>query len=203
MAQLAEMGVAVPEDFRRENAMAGEWETVSQRVITLDGAEIKTEEQAEAKPSLNIGVRKRKVEEGEEGEALKLEEGRRRPRWGTDTRTLSGDDDDLDALLDSTTSFTKKAKTESKPEAEGDRPTVKTEPGLEYEQAAGGEAAAADSLEPHIEKEDGLKDTLSQPHAVNSEPAVKSEDQGLENDDQDIIVGSMFKKKPRKSGKKG
>ena len=203
MTQLAEMGVAVPEDFRRENAMAGEWETVSQRLITLDGVEVKTEEQVEAKPNLNMGVRKRKIEEDAEAEALKLEEGRRRPRWGTDTRTLPGDDDDLDTLLGSTASFRKKTKTEPKSEVNGNGPTIKTEPSLEQEQAASDEAVAADSRHPHVGNEEGLDEPFLQPPAVESEPTVKSEDQGLDGDDGDIIVGLMFKKKLRKSAKNG
>ena len=147
MAQLAEMGVAVPEDFRRENAMAGEWETVSQRLITPDGAEVENEEQAEAKPNLNIGIRKRKVEEGAEEEIPKLEEGRRRPRWGTDTRTLPGDDDDgLDALLGSTTSFTKKTKTEPKSGIKAEVSIVKTEQPLDYEQVANEEEGDGDMI---------------------------------------------------------
>ena len=63
-------------------------------------------------------MRKRKVEEkedDEEEEAAKLEEGKRRPRYGRDMRSLPGDeDDDLDALLGSTTGLIKRPKIEPK-----------------------------------------------------------------------------------------
>ena len=44
MAQLAALGVAVPEDYRREVAMVGDWQAVSQRPIYSDAAAVKKEE---------------------------------------------------------------------------------------------------------------------------------------------------------------
>lgn len=99
------MGVAVPEDFRREMAMAGDWQTVSERAVYDN---VKAEEDSkgrrsldtgEAQQVLNIGVRKRKFETQEEEE----EAGERvvRKGWGSTTRMYpSADQDyDLDALL--------------------------------------------------------------------------------------------------------
>ncbi len=100
------MGVAIPEEYRGEMAMAGEWKTVSERAIS--GAE---DEYLDQKPGslLNVGVRKRKFEGQEEEEAAG--ETVARKGWGSGTRSYPGDaeDDDLDALL-SGTGFGKPAK---------------------------------------------------------------------------------------------
>ena len=103
LKQLAEMEVAIPEEFRREMAMAGDWQTLSERAIYDD---LKQEDDGkEFKPdALNIGVRKRKFEGQEEGE--EAEERVARKAWGSTTRTypsVGGDvEDDLDSLLKST-----------------------------------------------------------------------------------------------------
>ena len=101
MAQLAAMGVAVPEDFRREMAMAGDWQTLSERPIYSEGLK-KEEDDEDVKPSnLNIGVRKRKFEGQEEEEEAGETVVRR--GWGSTTRTYPGaGGDDLDTLLEQT-----------------------------------------------------------------------------------------------------
>ena len=90
----------MPEDFRKEMAMAGDWQTTSQRIIydTLK----KEEDDEDVKSSnLSIGVRKRKFECQEEEEAAG--EAVIRKGWGSTTRTYPGSgeeaNDDLDALL--------------------------------------------------------------------------------------------------------
>ncbi|SLM33522.1 Zinc finger, U1-type [Lasallia pustulata] len=101
MAQLAAMGVAVPEDFRRELALAGDWQTLSERPVNSKALK-KEEDDDDVKPSnLNIGVRKRKFE-GEEEEEEAGESVLRRG-WGSTKRTFSCDgEDDLDTLLERT-----------------------------------------------------------------------------------------------------
>ena len=104
MTRLAEMGVAIPEEFRREMAMVGDWQTMSQRVINEETLEVKNEEQGEDTKlhGLNVGVRKRKHEEEEEDTDANLV----RRGWGNTTRMYpafgGANDDDLDALLSST-----------------------------------------------------------------------------------------------------
>jgi len=102
LQQLAEMGVAVPEDFRREMAMAGDWQITSERPVF--GAVKKGEETEDSKANvLNVGVRKRKFEGQEEEE--EAGETVVRKGWGSTTRTYPGaaaEDDDLDALLKTT-----------------------------------------------------------------------------------------------------
>ena len=79
MAQLAALGVAVPEEFRKELAVAGDWTTVSMKRIDAastansrgvkgeDG--VKTEDNAEdqAEWEKSYGVRKRGVDEEDGG----------------------------------------------------------------------------------------------------------------------------------------
>lgn len=103
LAQLAELGVAVPENFRKEMAMVGDWQTTSERPICDT---VKKEEQDEdVKPEgLIVGVRKRKFQ-GQEDEAEAGESVVRRG-WGSKIRMYPGTagdaDDDLDALLNTT-----------------------------------------------------------------------------------------------------
>ena len=106
MAKLAEMGISIPEEYRREMAMAGEWQTTSERLIYDT---VKTEEEnKDVKPNgLNIGIRKRKVEGREEEEGS--EERVIRKAWGSTTRTYPSAeaDRDLDELLNSTSILNK------------------------------------------------------------------------------------------------
>ena len=100
LAQLAELGVAVPEDFRKEMAMAGDWQTTSQRLI-YDTVKKEEDNEDVKTGGLNIGVRKRKFEGQEEEEAAGETAVRR--GWGSTIRTYPGaekdGDNDLDALL--------------------------------------------------------------------------------------------------------
>ena len=103
LTQLAEMGVAVPEDFRREMAMAGDWQTISESQVH-DNDFAKEEEVEDVKPGgLNVGIRKRKFEGQEEEEEASETVVRR--GWGSTIRAYPGpvaDEDDLGALLKST-----------------------------------------------------------------------------------------------------
>lgn len=113
IAQLAEMGVAVPEEYRREMALAGDWETISERRITPAEP---GKDDPEAK--LNIGVRKRKLENEEDEEEAQMVAQARHRGWGNTTRdypgAAGGDDDDLDALLMNTTTVKKTDDSDSK-----------------------------------------------------------------------------------------
>ena len=103
LKQLAEMGVAIPDGFRKEMAMAGDWETLSQRVIYDD---VKQEEDSKGfKPEGSttvVGKRRHETLEDEE----EAEEKVARKAWGSSTRSYPGVDaggeDDLDSLLQNT-----------------------------------------------------------------------------------------------------
>lgn len=100
MAQLAAMGVAVPEEYRRDMSIAGDWSTVSERVIYAK-PEIKDEDE-ESKPAVgSFGVRKRKLDDEEEEDEQAAVKARK--NWGSTLKAYPGakeNDDDLDALLD-------------------------------------------------------------------------------------------------------
>ncbi|CAG8000054.1 unnamed protein product [Penicillium olsonii] len=92
IAQLAEMGVAVPEEYRADMALAGEWQTTSEtRVEPRQGLE---------GPTKSIGVRKRK-HDGEEDEDEPAPEMVVNKGWGSRLKQYPGaqDDRDLDDLL--------------------------------------------------------------------------------------------------------
>lgn len=85
VAQLAEMGVSIPDEFRGEMAMAGDWQVTSERII-------QSNENGEKKPeALGFGIRKRVIED-EEAEAMQA----KKKRWGSTFRTHPEDKDDLD-----------------------------------------------------------------------------------------------------------
>ncbi|EEQ85617.1 hypothetical protein RJZ56_005344 [Blastomyces dermatitidis] len=114
LAQLVEMGVAIPEEFRGDMALAGDWKVVETTAGNKDRAE------ADAVAGLNVGVRKRKFEVQEEEEAageIVIRKG-----WGSTTREFPGKEkeEDLDALLERTTELKKKRR-------ETETPDVKAE----------------------------------------------------------------------------
>lgn len=179
IAQLAEMGIAIPDEYRGELALAGEWQTVSERVIrTGDDAE-------EGKAGSSIGVRKRKMEGDEEEQEARQEAERFVSQgWGSRTRQYPGaqSDADLDALLDSTKDVKKVILStpdeHAKEEAtkEGATPRNDTE-----------HAAARESEPPSIKAEDKEVAQLD----TSDTPAVKQEDEAAP-------TGVVFKKRKPK-----
>lgn len=102
MQQLADMGVAVPEEFRREVALAGDWERVSAKpVVTAETMRVKSEGGEANIDGLAFGIRKRKFEDQIEGEAMHAVV--KKQAWGSKFKTYPGKegngDSDLDALL--------------------------------------------------------------------------------------------------------
>ena len=173
MAQLAEMGVAVPEDYRRENAMAGDWEVIW-KPREAQAEAVKTEDD---KAAASIGVRKRKVE-GEELEAQQEGE-RKRRNWGSDMKTLPGDDQDLDALLVAPTSVRPRG-------IKKEDTVVKSE-----EVPVKGEKSPSQAEAIPIKKEEGTDPVLNASDASPVPSDVKTEAEVPD-------VGSMFKKRKAK-----
>ncbi|KIW06837.1 uncharacterized protein PV09_02517 [Verruconis gallopava] len=109
MQQLADMGVAIPEEFRREMAMAGDWQTI--KVTRIEQAKPKENGSEDTKEGVAFGIRKRRFEDQEEEEAI-LGTGdaaapRKNRNWGNRMKAFPGskkvDDEDIDALLGSVT----------------------------------------------------------------------------------------------------
>lgn len=130
MAQLAEMGVSIPEEFRGDMSLAGEWQTTSVRVIEPENEDGTKGEKG--KSGVGIGVRKRKLEGHEDDE-----DGEHGPEpgrfvsktWGQRMKEYpgaqgAGDDEDLDALLESTKNVkkVKPSEPDEKKEETGDAP---------------------------------------------------------------------------------
>jgi hypothetical protein len=118
MAQLAAMGVAVPQEFRADMAMAGDWQTTSETVIEV--------KQGLEGPTKSVGIRKRKHEGEEEDEHAPepiINKG-----WGSRMRHYPGaqEEEGLDDLLASTKDI-KRTKTFT-PKVELDEQETTTEP---------------------------------------------------------------------------
>lgn len=99
MEQLAAMGVAIPEEYRRDMSIQGEWATVSERPVY--SRPVKSGSDDEDDDTKAFGVRKRKLEH--EDDKLNLA-----PRaWGSRLKSYPGasanSEEDLDALLSGAT----------------------------------------------------------------------------------------------------
>ncbi|KAI0405149.1 hypothetical protein F4802DRAFT_200144 [Xylaria palmicola] len=124
--QLAEMGIDVPTELRRDMALAGEWTVTNTRVIEDAPAPDNEGDSTPADVSaVATGVRKRPNEEDED--AKHEEEGiqnlfKKPKRWGRDSKNATDDNAALDALL--STPLTKPPKEE---ENEDEKPSIKEE----------------------------------------------------------------------------
>ncbi|KAJ9224431.1 hypothetical protein DTO169C6_3262 [Paecilomyces variotii] len=179
MAQLAEMGVAIPDEFRREMALAGEWQTVSERVIDTQ------DEEKPERPSLNIGVRKRKLE-GQEAEEEEEAQRAVKKNWGSTTRQYPGaeDDEDLDALLESTKNLKGKG-----PAVKVETKTEEPDEYIKQESSPPPPAPAEEDKPPTIKKEESFQGI---PESI---PEAGSEA-------QEAAPGVVFKKRKPKFAKK-
>ena len=193
LAQLAEMGVAIPEDFRREMAIAGDWQTTSERLV-YENDSVKKEEVEDAKPGgLNVGVRKRKFdgreEEEEAGETVV------RRGWGSTIRAYpgqGGDEEDLSILLKSTKRATRDGeglqtlgtRRPSQPEqAEGSVAIKESQPGL---------GSPAIKKEVSVDS-GGVADTIPSEAAV-----VEAPPESLKQEEDLPDSGVVFKKRKTK-----
>ena len=97
-SQLAEMGIQVPEQFRNEMALPGDWSSLP----TSSSQDLPPED------PLSIGVRKRKATDEEEEEEL-IHQAPISRGWGNTTKVFPGQDSsDLSSLLSGTVPLSKK-----------------------------------------------------------------------------------------------
>jgi len=180
LAQLAEMGVSIPDEFRPEMAMAGEWQVTSERIIEPEDGEKKPD-------ALALGIRKRVLDE-EELEAAEI----KKRRWGSTYRTHPTEEDngDLDALLGNVTRKGKEpAMTVAKEEPKRE---IKEEP----EEGGTQVAPAQDSKE---YKPDGIKREPSDGETAISF-ALPPLDATLKDEgDEPSVPGVVFKKRKAKN----
>lgn len=156
LEQLAELGVNIPTELRKDMAMVGEWSVTSTRVVDDGDSGNKTADDTKDEGRA-VGVkreRERTEEEKEQEEALN---GlfKKRKRWGVGSKSMPEEEDkELEELLSGTIVKTKKEKdTEVKGEVKGEEgvpeaPVVKKEesqdgPALEAIQAVQDEAPPA------------------------------------------------------------
>lgn len=96
--QLAALGVALPQEFRSELAMPGEWSVTSTTIVEDNNNPDDEDEQAGANKARGMHKRERTEEQLEHEEAVKGLFKKPR-RWGRDSRGLAEGSEDLDALL--------------------------------------------------------------------------------------------------------
>ncbi|KAF2094522.1 hypothetical protein NA57DRAFT_80324 [Rhizodiscina lignyota] len=154
MLQLAEMGVAIPEEFRRDMAMASEWQTVSERIVGGRSQKKEEDEDLDIKPEArSIGVRKRKLNgEEEEDEAAGQPV---KQAWGSAFKKFPGSkgaDEDLDALLGGTKPTVKSESVVKKEEDPDDIPIKREESAGDTEDKAGIAKVESDI---QVKQEDG------------------------------------------------
>lgn len=191
LGQLAEMGVAIPEDFRKEMAMAGDWQTLSETPIHEAGDNREIEDR---KPdTVNVGVRKRKYEGQEEEEEAGETVVRR--GWGLTTRVYPGlnerGEDDLDLLLGKTRVNTRRISLEDNKTAGGKKP-----PDQRFVEGQAAVEISQSALErPAVKKEDsgetGTPLPLVPAHGLLDDTTIKVENSPLEPE-------IMFKKRKTK-----
>ncbi|KAL8818462.1 MAG: hypothetical protein Q9223_002912 [Gallowayella weberi] len=195
LAKLAEMGIAVPEDFRREMAMAGDWQTIAERQVFDRVKEEGLEDfkDFKADTTLNVGVRKRKFdgqEEEEDSGTTVVRKG-----WGSTIRHYPGSvsigQDSLETLLNDG------ARSKQEKDASGSPEPL---PQPQSSNEVGSRHPAVDKSPPkrlHIKEEEFDDSALAQLQTpeISSKTDVKQEGEG----EQSAIV---FKKRRAKgSGK--
>ncbi|KAJ6090176.1 hypothetical protein N7486_008991 [Penicillium sp. IBT 16267x] len=181
MAQLAEMGVAIPQEYRGDMALTGEWQTVSEtRLDALpEGAK-------------SIGVRKRKLEGDEDEEGGQIPEQYVSKGWGSRLKTYpgaedDGDDGDLDDLLASTKDLKKpKMETEAVDSKEQES-SFTLAPKKEEDETADSKAPAATI--PDVEEPNPVKKEEADDSALPTSSAAPESEE---------MPGVVFKKRKAK-----
>jgi hypothetical protein len=161
LAQLAALGVAVPDQFKKEHAMIGEWKTV-ERTITPQKSDDSYLPSSQA-----MGVRKRKFDEGEDEEIVEM--AGRRKGWGQSFKSLPDqDDEDVDALFAAVT--TKKEEDEDKTlNVKSEDENVKQE---DHDETQDKDEAASKPAIPMIKKEESSSEIM----ALSTAPDIPLED---------------------------
>ncbi|KAI1369748.1 hypothetical protein F5Y08DRAFT_620 [Xylaria arbuscula] len=173
--QLAEMGISVPTELRRDMALAGEWSVTSTRVID----DPNPDDEGDSKPAnvdaVATGVHKRPKEESddEKEEVEGIHNLFKKPRrWGRDTRDAPENDAELDALLSAP--LTKPLKKEEEEEETRESAIKEESPHLKIKK----EESETDEILPAAippaseEKSTGAAAVKEEPDTQTSEPVV-------------------------------
>lgn len=180
LEQLAELGVAIPDELRGDMAMVGEWSVTSTRVIDDDGGggdEKKDNNGGEGGDEVlegrAVGIKRAREmteEEKEREEALNgLFSQNKRRKWGVGSKVMpEGEDEDLDALLSGGLVVVKKK--------EGEEKEVKEEEGGEPKED--GQETAPLSSVPDVNQaaSSEVKQELGEEKALSAVPAQEGSD---------------------------
>lgn len=189
--QLASLGVSLPDEFRKDLAMAGDWQVTSTTIVTdtpADGSNPGTS-------ARGVHKRERTDEEIEEEKAIKGLFKKPR-RWGRDSRTAAGDGGsaDLDALL-SGGLVVKKQEEDTVKKEEDAEPTSETAP-----LKKGEHETSLVKEEPSEEGVPALAEVPTDPSPRTETPALKTEDGTgtVESSGaQDVPAVTFKKRKPK------
>lgn len=124
--QLAALGVALPQEFRSELAMPGEWSVTSTTIVEDKDNADDEDEHGGMGTARGVHKRERTEEQLEHEEAVKGLFKKPR-RWGRDSRGLAEGSEDLDALLSGALVVKKQDEEEEELKQEEDQRPVKNE----------------------------------------------------------------------------
>lgn len=195
-AQLAEMGISVPESARAEVAMVGGWQVMSRRT------ELDSESSAANDEKLNIGVKRRKYDDDEEKDAVEENEKTAARRgWGSATKSYPGKpgqmSEDLETLLSIPISKKSKASEESATDTRLSRETPESQAEIDVPKTEETVSNAASNVS---DKQQGQEvNTTAQPHNFTIKHEPSGDDIGSANieGDQKIVLPLFKKRKTR------
>lgn len=178
MSQLAEMGVSIPQEYRADMSLVGEWQTLSETKVAAEGLE---------GAGKSIGVRKRKHEGDEEQEEVDDHAPGKTTSlgWGSKLRTYPGEQEEEDGDLDALLSSNKELKRSKNTPADTEFKEIK----LETPALATQEDAVPESAAPEAEKSSDVKTETS---------GVESEAPKDERPPNEEVTGFSFKKRKPK-----
>jgi hypothetical protein len=186
LAQLAELGVSIPDDFRPDMALAGEWQVTSQRVLEPDG-----ETKVEAKA---MGVKRERGEEDEDPEAAEI----KKRRWGSKFRThpAEEDDTDLDALLNQVISNGHPPTVKVEMKSEGSNPAEVKREGDIKSTPVNATLAENETDVPHVSER-----VKEEPQEMSKIPGEIPYSDGVakQEETEQIATGIVFKKRKAKN----
>lgn len=170
--QLASLGVSLPDEFRRDLAMAGDWQVTSTTVVQERPDDAKS-------GAIARGVHKReRTEDQLEEEAAVKGLFKKSRRWGRDSRTVGGDGagQDLDALLSGGLTVKKKEEGE---EEQREKVEKREEDGDVKEEDDSGPSVKTEEEQPPI-KEEPSDEPGPIPAEVPTTATPPAEDAGAE-----------------------
>ncbi|KAG6363692.1 hypothetical protein INS49_008793 [Diaporthe citri] len=189
--QLDSLGVSLPDEFRKDLAMAGDWQVTSTTIVTDPPADGDTP----GASARGVHKRERTDEEIEEENAIKGLFKKPR-RWGRDSRTAAGDGDnaELDALL-SGGLVVKKQEEDTVKKEEHVEPTAETA------------AVKQEDPEPSMVKKEPSEEGVPPLAEVPTDPSPKAEKPALKTEEgasavesseaQDVPAVTFKKRKPK------